>query len=78
MVLADVVEDGTFVIDSVSDQDAQHLRLMEACGITPGARLRVTASASAGGYSVKVGRSAKAFDLSRDVARDVRIIRLAK
>jgi DtxR family Mn-dependent transcriptional regulator len=78
MVLADVVEDGTFIIDSVSDQDAQHLRLMEACGITPGARLRVTASASAGGYSVRVGRSAKAFDLSRDVARDVRIIRPAK
>jgi DtxR family Mn-dependent transcriptional regulator len=78
MVLSDVVEDGTFVIDSISDQDAQHLRLMEARGITPGARLRVTASASAGGYSVRVGRSAQAFDLSRDVARDVRIIRPAK
>jgi DtxR family Mn-dependent transcriptional regulator len=78
MVLADVVEDGTFVIDSVSDQDAQHLRLIEACGITPGARLRVTSSASDGSYSVRVGRSAKVFDLSRDVARDVRIIRPAK
>jgi DtxR family Mn-dependent transcriptional regulator len=78
MVLADVVEDGTFVIDSVSDRDPDHLKLMEACGITPGARLRVRPSPSAEGYSVRVGRSPKAFDLSRDVARDVRIIRLAK
>jgi DtxR family Mn-dependent transcriptional regulator len=78
MVLADVVEDGTFVIDSVSDQDARNLRVIEACGITPGARLRVRKSASSGGYSVRVGRSAKAFDLPRDVARDVRIVRLAK
>ncbi len=78
MVLADVVEDGTYVIDSVSDQDAQHLRLMEACGITPGARMRVKTNASAEVYSVTVGRSSKAFDLSRDVARDVRIVPLAK
>jgi DtxR family transcriptional regulator, Mn-dependent transcriptional regulator len=78
MVLADVVEDGTFVIDSVSDQDAQHLKLMEACGITPGARVQVKRSASAEVYSLRVGRSPKAFDLSRDVARDVRIIPLAK
>jgi DtxR family Mn-dependent transcriptional regulator len=78
MVLADVVEDGTFVIDSVSDQDARNLRVIEACGITPGARLRVRKSASSEGYSVRVGRSSKAFDLTRDVARDVRIVRLAK
>jgi DtxR family Mn-dependent transcriptional regulator len=78
MVLADVVEDGTFVIDSVSDQDARNLRMIEACGITPGARLRVRKSASSEGYSVKVGRSSKVVDLTRDVARDVRIVRLAK
>src|SRR5665213_4481986 len=41
MLLADVVRDGTFVIDSVSDRDAHNVRLIEACGITPGARLRV-------------------------------------
>jgi len=78
MVLADVVKDGTFVIDSVSDQDAGNLRVIEACGITPGARLRVRKSASSEGYSVSVGRSSKAFDLPRDVARDVRIVRMAK
>jgi DtxR family transcriptional regulator, Mn-dependent transcriptional regulator len=78
MLLADVVGDGTFVIDSVSDRDAHHLRLIEACGITPGARLRVRKSASSEGYSVRVGRSAKAFDLSREVAQGVRIVRVRR
>ena len=78
MVLADVVQDGTFVIDSVSDRDERNLRLMESCGITPGARMRVRKSASLEGYSVSIGRSSKAFDLSREVARDVRIVRLTK
>jgi len=78
MVLADVVKGGTFVIDSVSDQDAGNLRVIEACGITPGARLRVSKSASSEGYRVSVGRSSKAFDLPREVARDVRIVRMAK
>jgi DtxR family Mn-dependent transcriptional regulator len=78
MVLADVVEAGNFVIDSVSDRDAIHLKLIEACGLTPGTRLRVEKSVSSKGYSVRVGRSAKKFELSREVARDVRLIRLAK
>jgi DtxR family transcriptional regulator, Mn-dependent transcriptional regulator len=78
MVLADVVEDGTFVIDSVSDQDAGNLRVIEACGITPGARLRVMTSASSRSYSVRVGRSSKVVDITRDVAQDVRIVRVAK
>jgi DtxR family Mn-dependent transcriptional regulator len=78
MLLADVVRDGTFVIDSVSDRDAENLRLFEACGITPGARLRVSKSTSSEGYSVRVGRSAKTFDLPREVAQDVRIVRLPK
>lgn len=78
MVLADVVRDGTFVIDSVSDRDARTVRLIEACGITPGARLRVKTSARSRGYLVSVGRSSKAFDVSREVAQDVRIVRLDK
>jgi DtxR family Mn-dependent transcriptional regulator len=78
MLLADVVRDGTFVIDSVSDRDAENLRLIEACGITPGVRLRVKKSASSAAYSVSVGRSARAFDLPREVAQDVRIVRVPK
>jgi DtxR family Mn-dependent transcriptional regulator len=74
MLLTDVVRDGTFTIDSVSDRDAQNLRMMEACGITPGARLRVKANPTANGYSVSVGRSGKAFELPREVAGDVRLL----
>jgi DtxR family Mn-dependent transcriptional regulator len=76
MLLADVERDGTFVIDSVSDRDARNVRLIEACGITPGARLRVKTGSS--GYSVSVGRSSKAFEVSREVAQDVRIVRQKK
>jgi len=78
ILLADVVEGGMFRIDSVSDRDAHNLRLIEARGITPGARLRVRKSASPESCTVSVGRSSKAFDLSREVARDVRIVRLAR
>jgi len=75
MVLADVVEDGTYVIDSVADRDEGNVRVIEACGITPGVRLRVRKNALSESYSVTAGRSAKAFDLSREVARDVSIVR---
>ena len=78
ILLADVVEDGTYVIDSVADRDAHNLRLIEACGITPGALLRFRKKARSEGYSVRTGRSSKVFDLSREVARDVRIVRLPK
>ena len=78
MLLTDVVSDGTFEIESVSDRDARNLRLMEACGITPGAKLKVRTSKSADSYSLSIGRSGKAFDLSRDVAGDVRLVRVGK
>jgi DtxR family Mn-dependent transcriptional regulator len=78
MLLADVMEGGDFVIDSVSDQDARNLRVIEACGITPGARLQVRKKGSSDGYSVRVGSSARKFDLSHEVARDVRILRPEK
>jgi DtxR family transcriptional regulator, Mn-dependent transcriptional regulator len=77
MLLADVVGGGTFVIESISDRNAEHLRLIEACGIAPGAKLRVTNVAPAG-YSVRIGRSSKAFDLSLEVARDVSILPLPR
>ena len=78
ILLTDVVKDGTFVIDSVSDRDARNLRLIEACGITPGVKLKVRTGAPRDGYSVSVGRSGKAFDLSREVAGDVRLVRRGK
>ncbi|MGD0798847.1 MAG: metal-dependent transcriptional regulator [Acidobacteriaceae bacterium] len=78
MLLADVVGDGTFVIDSISDRDPHHLKQIEACGITPGARLKVRRSSTPRGYSVRVGRSSRAFELTPEVAQDVRIVPLRK
>jgi len=78
ILLTDVVADGTFVIDSVSDRDARNLRVIEACGIVPGAELQVRTTSPQEGYSVSIGRSGKAFDLSREVAGDVRLLARAK
>jgi DtxR family transcriptional regulator, Mn-dependent transcriptional regulator len=72
--LTDVVKGGTFVIDSVDDRDSRTLRLLEAAGIKAGAKLRVKPRTPAQGYSVSIGRSSKALDLSREVAGEIRII----
>jgi DtxR family Mn-dependent transcriptional regulator len=74
ILLSDVMQDGTFVIESVSDRDAGTLRLIEACGMTPGKRLKVRKGASAAHFSVSVGRSSKAFEVPREVAGDVRLV----
>jgi DtxR family Mn-dependent transcriptional regulator len=74
ILLTEVRKAGTFIIESVSDRDAETLRLIESCGITPGARLRVRKISPAAAYSVSVGKSTRAFDLSPEVAADVRLI----
>jgi DtxR family transcriptional regulator, Mn-dependent transcriptional regulator len=73
ILLADVAQDGTFVVESVADRDARSLRRMEAHGVAPGARLRVRKRAA--GYSVRVGRTGREFELSREAAQEVRIMR---
>ena len=78
ILLTEVEQEGSFVIDSVSDRDAHTLRQLKASGIKPGAKLRVRKSASIEGYSVSLGRSAKAFELSREAAGDIRLLPHAK
>ncbi len=78
ILLTEVQQEGSFVIDSVSDRDARTLRQLKASGIRPGARLRVRKQTSVEGYSVSIGRSAKAFDLSREAAGDIRLLPCAK
>jgi DtxR family Mn-dependent transcriptional regulator len=78
MLLTDVVEDGTYAIDSICDRDVRNLKWMEACGVTPGARLRVRRNAGRDSYWVRIGRASREFELSRDVARDIRIVRPTK
>lgn len=72
--LSDILTEGNFVIDSISDRDARTLRLLKSCGITPGTRLRVTKNARGQSYSVRVGQSSKEIDLSREIASEIRIL----
>jgi DtxR family Mn-dependent transcriptional regulator len=72
--LSEVATEGDFLIDSISDRDARTLRLLQSCGIIPGARLRVKRKAAVEIYSVRVGRSSKALDLSREIASEIRIL----
>jgi DtxR family Mn-dependent transcriptional regulator len=70
--LTDLREQGTFVVDSVSDQDALLLRRLRAHGITPGARLQV-ASRPPDDFVLRTSGVSKALHLSRDLAAAVRI-----
>ena len=78
ILLCDAGDGGTFIVDSISDRDAPTLRSLKASGMTPGTRLRIAKSVSADCYSVRVGRSTKPLDLTREVAREIRIVPLTK
>jgi DtxR family Mn-dependent transcriptional regulator len=73
ILLTEVQQEGVFMIDSVSDRDARTLRQLKASGIKPGAKLRVRRMTSIEGYSVSVGHSSTAFDLSREAAGNIRL-----
>jgi DtxR family Mn-dependent transcriptional regulator len=66
------IEEGRFVVDSVSDQDALLLKRLNAHGITPGARLQVT-SGSPDEFVLRTGSASKALRLPRDLAGAIRI-----
>ena len=78
ILLTDVQQEGTFVIESISDRDIPTLRQFKTSGIKPGAKLRVRRKTSIEGYSVSIGRSATAFDLSHEAAGDIRLLPCAK
>jgi len=70
--LTDLHEQGTFVVDSVSDEDAPLLKRLKAHGVTPGARLQV-ASGSPDDFVLRTGTASRALRLSRDLAAAVRV-----
>jgi DtxR family Mn-dependent transcriptional regulator len=78
ILLTTVEDEGIFTIDSVSDRDAPTLRQLKASGIKPGAKLRVRRKTRTEGYSVSVGRSSEAFNLSHEAAGDIRLLPCAK
>ncbi len=70
--LTEIQQDGKFLVDSVSDQDALLLKQLKAHGVTPGAHLQVT-SPSQEEFLLRAGGPSKALRLSRALAGAVRI-----
>jgi DtxR family Mn-dependent transcriptional regulator len=80
ILLTEAKAGGTFIVDSISDRDGPTLRSLKAHGMTPGTRVRIAKRPPSDSdcCSVRVGRSAKPLDLPREVAREIRILPLAK
>ena len=70
--LKDIEEDGKFLVDSVSDQDALLLEQLNAHGIIPGARLQITRPSSEE-FVLRAASASKPFRLSRALADAVRV-----
>ena len=70
--LTDIEESGNFVVDSVSDHDAQLLKQLKAHGFIPGARFKVIRR-SQEEFLLRTGSSPKTLRLSRPLAGAVRI-----
>jgi DtxR family transcriptional regulator, Mn-dependent transcriptional regulator len=70
--LTDLHEQGTFIVDSVSDHDARLLRRLRAHGISPGAQLQVT-NDSADDFVLFSSAASKTLRLSRKLADAVRV-----
>jgi DtxR family Mn-dependent transcriptional regulator len=71
-LLTDIEEDGKFVVDSVSDHDAEVLKRLKARGITAGARIQVLGRSDEE-FVLRTGIGSKALHISRPLAAAVRI-----
>jgi DtxR family transcriptional regulator, Mn-dependent transcriptional regulator len=71
--LTSLEQDGQFVVDSVSDQNALLLKRLKTHGIVPGARIQVMRRAPEEFALRSSGASSRALILSRDLAEAVRI-----
>ena len=70
--LTNLQQDGKFVVESVSDQDAPLLKRLRAHGIVPGARIQVIRRGTEE-FTLRTGRGTPALVVSRDLADAVRI-----
>jgi DtxR family Mn-dependent transcriptional regulator len=76
--LTDAMQEGIYVVDSVSDRDAGTLRLLKENGIAPGVRLRLRERPSMTSYAVSVGRSSRVLNLKEEAAGTIRVCALHK
>lgn len=70
--LTSLQQDGKFVVESVSDQDAPLLKRLRAHGIVPGARIQVTRRGPEE-FTLRTGRDTPVLIVSRDLAEAIRI-----
>ncbi len=73
MRLTDVRDEGTFIIDSISDIDARILKVLKVRGISPGVQLRVRDIYEDHGYAVSIGSSKKILQLSQADSAAIKI-----
>ena len=73
VLLTEVIGEGTFEVDSISDRDAATVKLLSTSGIAHGVQLRVRLRHADDGYAVSVGGSNKVLHLSRGAADTIRV-----
>jgi DtxR family transcriptional regulator, Mn-dependent transcriptional regulator len=71
--LTDAMQEGLYVVDSVSDRDAGTLRLLKESGIAPGVKLRLREKPSVASYAISVGRSSRVLHLQEEAAGTIRV-----
>lgn len=71
--LTQVIGEGTFEVDSISDHDAATVKLLSMSGIARGVQLWLRERNAEDGYAVSIGRSGKILHLSHDAADAIRI-----
>ncbi len=76
--LTEVMQEGSYVVESVSDRDAALLRELKDKGLTPGVKLRVREKPSIEQYALSIGRSANILHLQEEAAAGIRVRPLRK
>jgi DtxR family Mn-dependent transcriptional regulator len=71
--LTQIVGEGTFLVESISDRDAATVKLLSTSGIAPGVQLRVRSRHADDGYAVSIGSSVQVLHLSREAADAIKI-----
>ena len=71
--LTQVMCEGTFEVDSISDRDAATVKLLNTSGIAHGVQLRLRKPQAEDAYAVCIEKSGKILHLSHEAAEAIRI-----
>lgn len=73
VLLAEVIGEGTFEVDSISDREAATVKLLSTIGITHGVQLRLRKRNAEDVYAVSIGGSTRILHLSREAGDAIRV-----